>query len=132
VLGLLTVPLAVALAVALAPGPDAAAAARPSFARDVAPVLARWCVRCHGARTQGGGLRLDSYPALMRGGDSGPPVIAGDAPSSLLVAKIERRDRPPMPPRRPLPAALVKRLRVGSRPARALGSRPTGNSRRRR
>jgi hypothetical protein len=108
VLGLLTV----AVAVAVASGADAGPAAHPSFARDVAPVLARWCVRCHGPRAQGGGLRLDSYPALMRGGDSGPPVIAGDAASSLLVAKVERRDRPPMPPRRALPAALVARLRA--------------------
>jgi hypothetical protein len=96
----------------VASGPDASAAARPSFARDVAPVLARWCVHCHGPRAQGGGLRLDGYPALMRGGDSGPPVIAGDAASSLLMAKVERRDRPPMPPRRALPAPLVARLRA--------------------
>ena len=94
------------LAVALA------APVGPSFGRDAAPVLERWCVRCHGPREQGGGLRLDSYAALMRGGDSGPPVIAGDAAGSLLVAKIERRNRPPMPPRRALPRPLVARLRT--------------------
>jgi mono/diheme cytochrome c family protein len=101
--------------------PDAGAATgSPSFARAIAPVLASWCARCHGPREQNGGLRLDSYGAVMRGGDSGPPVIAGDVAGSLLVAKIERRDRPPMPPRRRLPAALVARVRAwieaGARP----------------
>ena len=97
--------LTVALAAGIVPAP-------PTFARDVAPVLDRWCVRCHGPRAQGGGLRLDGYTALMRGGDSGPPVIAGDAAGSLLVAKVERRDRPPMPPRASLPRPLVSRLRA--------------------
>jgi mono/diheme cytochrome c family protein len=94
--------------------PAAAAPAEPpaSFASDAAPVLSRWCVSCHGAKEQEGSLRLDSYLWLMRGGDSGPAVTPGDPTGSLLVAKIERRDRPAMPPRRRLPAALVARLRA--------------------
>ena len=86
--------------------------ARASFARDVKPVLDRYCVRCHSAARAAGGLRLDRYEAVLRGGDSGPAVIAGDAAGSLLVAKIERRDRPPMPPKRPLPRAAVAKLRA--------------------
>jgi mono/diheme cytochrome c family protein len=84
----------------------------PSFARDVAPVLARWCASCHGPRHQQGGLRLDSYAAALGGGDSGPAIVAGDPDQSLLVAKIERRDRPAMPPRRTLPKAAVAALRA--------------------
>jgi len=84
----------------------------PSFARDVAPVLDRWCVRCHGRTEPQGGLRLDSYLLLMRGGDTAPAVTPGNPADSLLVAKIERRDRPAMPPRRSLPAPLVARLRA--------------------
>jgi mono/diheme cytochrome c family protein len=95
------------------PATTPADAERPlSFARDVASLLDRWCVSCHGARQQNGGLRLDSYLGLMRGGDEGPAVIPGDPSGSLLVAKIERHDRPAMPPRRRLPAALVARLRA--------------------
>jgi Planctomycete cytochrome C len=82
-----------------------------SFARDVGPLLDRWCVSCHGATEQEGNLRLDSYLWLMRGGDSGPVFIQGDPAQSLLIAKIERRDRPAMPPRRRLPASVVGRLR---------------------
>jgi hypothetical protein len=86
--------------------------ARPSFARDVAPVLGRYCVGCHGATEVHAGLRLDSYAGLMRGGEEGPAVVPGDPRSSFLMAKIERRHRPPMPPRRALPAALVARIRA--------------------
>jgi hypothetical protein len=93
-----------------APPPEPASA--PSFSDEVAPVLERWCVRCHGAREQQGGLRLDDYAALIRGGDSGPAVVPGHPEASLLVAKIERRDRPPMPPRRHLPRASVALLRA--------------------
>jgi hypothetical protein len=86
--------------------------AAPTFTRDVQPMVERWCVRCHGAREQHGGLRLDGYSALMRGGDSGPAVVPGDPAVSLIVAKVERRDRPPMPPRRTLPRAAIARLRA--------------------
>jgi mono/diheme cytochrome c family protein len=92
--------------------PSDEAPAAPSFAREVAPVLDRWCVSCHGPREQSGGLRLDSYLEVMRGGDVGPAVEPGNAAGSLLIAKIERRDRPAMPPRRRLPATLTARLRA--------------------
>ena len=84
----------------------------PGFSRDVLPLLGRHCQGCHGAREQHGGLRLDSYDAVMRGGDTGPAVIAGDAPKSLLVAKIEHRDSPFMPPRKRLPRPVVARIRA--------------------
>jgi mono/diheme cytochrome c family protein len=105
-----------AAAGALAAWPSSTLAAgpqeRPSFVREVAPLFERWCVRCHGAKEQQGGLRLDSYLWLMRGGDTAPAVTPGDPEQSLLIAKVERRDRPAMPPRRPLPAPFVARLRA--------------------
>jgi hypothetical protein len=48
----------------------------------------------------------------MRGGDAGPAVIPGDPEASLLLAKVERRHRPSMPPRRKLPDWAVTRLRA--------------------
>jgi hypothetical protein len=83
-----------------------------SFARDVKPILARYCVRCHAGAEPHGGLRLDSYAGVMRGGDSGPAVIPGDAAASLLIAKVERRNRPAMPPRRALRPTAVSELRA--------------------
>lgn len=84
----------------------------PSFARDVMPVLGRSCEYCHGDREQHGGLRLDNYENLMRGGESGPVIVAGDPRGSLLVAKIEHRSRPVMPPRKWLPKATIARIRA--------------------
>jgi mono/diheme cytochrome c family protein len=111
-----------AFAASLSAGAAALAAAKsdepndppepPSFARDVMPTLGRYCESCHGMRQQHGGLRLDNYDNLMRGGDSGPAVIARDPKGSLLLAKIEHRDRPTMPPRKWLPKAAIARIRA--------------------
>lgn len=101
--------LALLIGVARAHSSEGAA---PSFTRDVMPVFARHCLRCHGPVEQQAGLRLDDYRYLMRGGDDGPVVIARNPNASLLVAKIERRDRPAMPPKRPLPPASIARIRA--------------------
>jgi hypothetical protein len=112
----LTVVLALA-GVALVPerraAADAPGSARPvDYTRDVAPVLTRWCVPCHSGDEAEGGLRLDSLGGIMRGGDAGPAVIAQDPDASLLMAKIERRHRPSMPPRRKLPASAIALIRA--------------------
>jgi hypothetical protein len=93
---------------------DAATApAQPkTFARDVAPVLDHWCVHCHAGDEPHGGLRLDSFAGVMRGGDAGPALVVGNPADSLLVAKIERRHRPSMPPRRRFPAPLIALIRA--------------------
>ncbi|HVT07550.1 MAG TPA: c-type cytochrome domain-containing protein [Polyangia bacterium] len=96
-----------ALSPAAPPPPPAA----PSFAGDVAPILDRWCVSCHGADEAQAGLRLDSYEAVMKGGDDGPVIVAGDPAASQLVAQIERRARPPMPPKKRLPRDPITVIR---------------------
>ena len=88
-------------------------AAEPkTFAHDVAPVLEHWCVPCHGGDEPHGGLRLDSFAGIMEGGDAGPAVVPGSPTDSLLIAKIERRHRPSMPPRRRFPAPLIALIRA--------------------
>jgi hypothetical protein len=84
----------------------------PSFPRDVMTTLGRYCEPCHGARQQHGGLKLDSYDSLMRGGEHGKVIIPGDPKKSLLVAKIEHRNRPVMPPRRKLPDEAIAKIRA--------------------
>src|SRR5438045_7737803 len=92
--------------------PQAVAAEPVGYAHDIAPLLHRWCVGCHAGVSPHGGLWLDSYAGLMRGGDTGPVVVPGDPDESLLVAKVERRHRPAMPPRRKLPPAAVRLIRA--------------------
>src|SRR5256885_1773858 len=44
------------------------------YLRDVKPVLAENCYRCHGASQQKGGLRLDTAALAIKGGDNGPAL----------------------------------------------------------
>ena len=94
--------------VAAAPPP----AQPPSYARDIAPLFQRWCLACHAGDEAHADLWLDSYAGVMGGGDAGPVVVAGKPDASLLVAKVERRHRPSMPPRRKLPATAIARIRA--------------------
>ncbi len=77
------VPL-VSLAGALLSPHAGAADARPDpagvefFESKVRPVLVANCLGCHGPEKPKGGLRLDSRAAALKGGDSGPAVVAGE------------------------------------------------------
>lgn len=58
------------------------------FESKIRPVLASACYDCHGEEKQKAGLRLDSRPALLEGGESGPAIVPGEAESSLLFQAI--------------------------------------------
>ena len=48
------------------------------FDDKVRPVLAQNCYKCHTTEEMGG-LRLDSRAGMLKGGDSGPAIVPGDA-----------------------------------------------------
>jgi hypothetical protein len=75
------------LATAVA-GRAADPAAIEFFEKRVRPVLVQNCVGCHGPQKQKGGLRLDSRAAVMKGGDNGPEIVAGDPGKSRLIYAI--------------------------------------------
>jgi len=50
--------------------------------------LSHYCESCHGPEKQKGKLRLDSLEALMKGGENGPVVVAGNPKKSPLVARV--------------------------------------------
>ncbi len=64
--------------------PTATVSASVSFQRDLLPLFEAKCQACHGTL---GGLSLTSYEAVMRGGNSGSAVVAGQPEQSLLVKK---------------------------------------------
>ncbi len=69
-----------------------------SFAREIAPILMDNCSGCHIAGRRGsGGLRMDTFAQLLRGGDSGAVVMGGDASASLLVKKLRGESGQRMP-----------------------------------
>ena len=67
-----------------------AIAAEPDvdYARDVRPLLALHCVRCHGATKPKAGLRLDTAKALTAPRKDGPVAVAGNAEESPLVLAL--------------------------------------------
>lgn len=68
------------------------------FATEITPILKRNCVPCHHQGDAEGGLVLESHEALIKGGDSGPAVIAKDAKASLLMMRATGEEDPLMPP----------------------------------
>src|SRR5438552_5135509 len=83
-----------------APGPAAPPGPAVDFARDIQPILAASCVRCHGPRKTEGDLRLDTPEGLHKAGDSGAVVVAGDAKGSLLYQLLIATDPDKRMPRR--------------------------------
>ena len=51
------------------------------------------CTACHGAGAMAG-LNLSTYADALKGGNSGPVIIAGDAANSLLVQKQQAGNHP--------------------------------------
>jgi len=49
------------------------------------------CLDCHASQDAGGQFVLESYEALMKGGEIGPAILPGRSGESLLVKMIEGR-----------------------------------------
>ncbi len=65
----------------------------PSFVRDVAPILERRCVPCHGAARAEGQWRADSFAALRGAGASGASgFVAGSRDASAAFERILSAD----------------------------------------
>lgn len=60
-----------------------------AYSHLVAPILERRCVQCHKESKTKGGIRMDTYELLMKGGKKGPIIIPGDAAKSRLIQLIE-------------------------------------------
>jgi mono/diheme cytochrome c family protein len=63
-------------------------AAGSFYAKHINPILDSNCVACHGEGKVKGGLRLDSYALLMRGGQDGPVIVAGQPEKSVLLTRV--------------------------------------------
>jgi mono/diheme cytochrome c family protein len=89
-------------------GPPSKPFPRPA---EVRQLLESRCVECHGGRLTRSGLDLTTRDGLLRGGESGPAVVPGDAKQSRLYRQITHTDKPGMPFRRdPLSEAEVALL----------------------
>jgi mono/diheme cytochrome c family protein len=82
---------------AIAFGFGLGAQAAPVTYDDIAPVLGARCVMCHNGPAAPRGLRLDSYDALVKGGERGPVARSGDAAGSELIRRLTGQSQPRMP-----------------------------------
>jgi hypothetical protein len=81
------------------------------FLERVTPVLRQRCLPCHNSQKTKGGLNLTTRDRLVKGGDTGPAVVPGDAARSLLVEMIDGPE-PRMPKQgKPLKTEEVAALR---------------------
>ena len=78
------------------------------FETRIRPVLVEKCYSCHSSQAEElqAGLFLDSREGLLRGGDSGPAVVAGRPRESLLIQALNY-EAYEMPPSGKLPATVV-------------------------
>lgn len=58
------------------------------YVKRISPILDAKCVSCHGEAKTKGGLRLDSYEHLMRGGKDGAVIVPGNPGNSLLLKRV--------------------------------------------
>jgi hypothetical protein len=111
VLACLSAALILACASRTARAPDAPASA-VAFSQ-VHEILRESCEHCHNEDKAKGGLLMESYEALIAGGEHGSAVIPGESGASRLMQMIEGKLEPRMPYKEaPLPqrqAALIRR-----------------------
>jgi mono/diheme cytochrome c family protein len=83
------------------------------FEKRIRPILVTHCYECHSAekKKNEGSLLLDSRAGLLKGGDSGPAIVAGDPEKSLLMTAVRQTDKDlKMPPEGKLTAAQIDDL----------------------
>lgn len=86
---------ALSVTVSVGAGPPRAV----DFERDVRPILAKSCIRCHGPKKAEGGLALDSKARTFAGGDNGPALVPGKSAESRLYRFVAGLDEETvMPP----------------------------------
>jgi dienelactone hydrolase/Ca2+-binding EF-hand superfamily protein len=83
------------------------------FEKNIRPVLADKCYKCHSAAGESikGGLTLDTREGIRSGGESGAAVVPGDLSKSLLIEAVRYANKEiQMPPQKQggkLPEAVI-------------------------
>lgn len=90
-------------------GPRLYAEEAPVYETDVEPILRANCFRCHDSKTKEAGLNLSTARQLLRGGESGVVIRAGQPAASLLLEMIIDGEMPAEG--EPLKAAEVETIR---------------------
>src|SRR5690348_1377236 len=88
-------------------------AATPNFNSDVAPILQKNCLGCHSSAAKMGGLVMDKFDLLMKGGAHGAVIVPGKSAESRMVMMLEGKVQPRMPfGGDPLPASDIATIKA--------------------
>ncbi len=101
------------LAVTLACAWTQAAEPNAFFETKIRPLLVDKCYDCHSAESgkHKGGLQLDTKESLLKGGDTGPALVAGEPGKSLMLEAVRWANKDlQMPPKKQLSDAEVADL----------------------
>ncbi|MBL9117857.1 MAG: DUF1553 domain-containing protein [Verrucomicrobiaceae bacterium] len=58
------------------------------FVKEVQPILETRCLECHNPDKVKGDLLMDTLANMLKGGENGPLMVAGNADKSLLIERI--------------------------------------------
>ena len=86
------------LAVSILAAVSTDAADTLDYAKEVEPILRKYCAGCHNEDDAEAGFAADSHEMLLSGGDSGPVITPGSANSSRMLQMIRGAIDPQMPP----------------------------------
>ena len=89
---MLLLTVAATLAVVATSSAAPATAGDEYFEKEVRPLLADRCFKCHGGAKTRGSLKLTSRDALLQGGDNGPAAVPGKPADSLLIKAVHWTD----------------------------------------
>ena len=73
-------------------------AATVDYNKLIVPFFNKYCVICHAADAPESEFVLDSYDALLKGGQRGAAILAGNPDQSRLVRMLTGEAKPIMPP----------------------------------
>jgi dipeptidyl aminopeptidase/acylaminoacyl peptidase len=97
----------------IGPGTPVYADSAPNFNTQVAPILQKNCLACHSSAAKMGGLVMENFDALMKGGAHGAAIVPGKPDQSRLIQMLEGKVQPRMPfGGDPLPAADIAILKA--------------------
>src|SRR5438128_2001288 len=91
------------------------------YEKRVQPILAENCYKCHSHQADKikGEFVLDSREGLLKGGETGPAIVAGEPEKSLLIKAVRQVDEDlQMPPKKKLSdeqiATLSEWIKIGA------------------
>ena len=100
-------------AVTNAAAPEVTPEQRDFFENKIRPIFAETCMECH-SNEKGknkGSFSMDSREEILKGGETGPSIIPGNAKGSTLIKAVLWEDDLQMPPKKKLSPEQIEDLK---------------------